>query len=197
MKKTQIIKESKWKKELKHDYFLNDSDTLVIMLPGYGYQVTQPLFHYLTGMYFKLNYDILKINYGFQLAQVDIEFQTDIPIIVSEINQVLESIKSYQKVIIIGKSMGTLFIEELARKFEHVVKIYMTPTDNTLPTHIDLNALYIYGTADTLISESSMVRLLGAERLIIKHANHGLQTNDWETDLENMKLIVKTIENFS
>ncbi|MTI70533.1 MAG: hypothetical protein FH751_09815 [Firmicutes bacterium] len=46
MKFIEIETTSKWKEKLKHVYIVQESQTLLVTLPGYAYESVAPLFYY-------------------------------------------------------------------------------------------------------------------------------------------------------
>lgn len=193
MDRKEIIIDSKWKSKLKNPYFVNNSDTIVIMLPGRGYTVNAPLFYYLTGMCFELEYDVLQINYGYQMAQETYCFE-DYPTLLTEIKAVVHQLPKYKKIILVGKSMGTFFLNDL-EEYSNALKIFLTPTDKILDRVKDLNDLYIYGSHDRWLKKN-MSRLALANSLCLSGAGHSLTTGDLQTDLEYMKKIIKSIREY-
>jgi len=195
---SQIETHSYWKKHLLHDYHTCESDTLVITLPGYSYSADKPLFYYLMGAYLQKGHDILKVRYGFQLAQVDINFNEDILRLKDEIIKLVKQFE-YKHYIIIGKSMGTVFMpfikEELV--YETIKTIYLTPTNSTMPDVISPDATFVYGQADGKLSDDQRKRLDNHHHLVIAKGNHKLITGDVFNDLVEMKNIIKHVITFT
>lgn len=194
MKKSNITIQSHWKKDLKNEYFTQGSSTLVIMLPGNNYSIKGPLFYYLTGMYLEEGFDIIQINYGYQIAQVALDFK-DIHLVLEESKATLKQLADYEHVIIVGKSMGTAFIDAIASDYKSVRKIYLTPTDQSLTRIKDDKGLYIYGSQDPLLTKRE--QLSNRQVLVIKNANHSLRVGHYASDLTNMKIIIEEIQKYS
>ena len=196
-RKQSLQYRSKWSDRVLNDYFTTDSDTLVVMLPGYGYTVEGPLFYYLTGMCIELKFDVIQVNYGFQVARCDIDYSNDVDTVLKEIKTFLAGMKTYSKVIIIGKSMGTGFIDDLSDLYQEPLSVHLTPTDLTLTEELNERMFVIYGSADSMLSEASKNKLAKkCKRLIISNGDHSLEVGHVHTDLDNMKQIMKSVRSF-
>lgn len=187
-----INSQSKWKTNLKHEHHDSGSDTLMVLLPGAGYTIEGPLFYYLIGLSYKLAYDVVGINYGYQLSQDKIDIQSELSHIEVEIRDVLDQIRPYKRLIYIGKSMGTYFIDRL-RKQDTCV--YITPTNWTMPDQIKDNTFFIYGDMDKALDEKNKKRLY-ENTYIVSGANHGLVCHDVYDSIDKIKLIIDAVETF-
>lgn len=170
--------------ELESRVIENGSDVLCIILPGIGYTLDRPLLDYSKKLCIEMGYDVLPIEYGFQVsrAQFDREkFNT----IVDESMQLLKmaQLPRYKTVIFIGKSIGTvlqrilqekLCDEGLSFKF---INIYLTPVDKTVELGICRNSLVFTGTSDPLISRESVCVIKNIDKINlieIEGADHSL-----------------------
>jgi len=190
--KRDIITQSKWKKDLKHEYHDNGSDTLIVLLPGAGYTVEGPLFYYLIGLSLKLGYDVLAINYGYQLSQNQISIRDELENLEGEIKDTLSKVKSYKKTVYMAKSLGTYFLDDLRGNDPCV---YFTPVDWTMPQNIKPNTYFVYGDRDRHLSDDNKTRIYNLS-YIVEGANHGLVCDNVFDSIEKMGKIIENVESF-
>ncbi|MCH4886828.1 alpha/beta hydrolase [Acidaminobacter sp. JC074] len=188
MRREIVNTQSKWQEDLKHDYFDLSSDTLVVLLPGNGYTVEGPIFYYLIGEIFKLGYDVLGINYGFQLAQVKPELD-EYDGLIDEIIDAIEHTKNYKSYIFIGKSLGTRYLKTLQDKYGGKC-IYITPTDIMLGYGIAREPVFIYGDKDKYLSDKRRLELSKYKHHVVKGGGHSLLCDDLEESLKELLDVV-------
>lgn len=188
----RIETQSKWKSNLKHDYHDGGNDTLMVMLPGAGYTMEAPLFYYLIGLSYKLNYDVLAINFGYQLSQDKINIKDELEVINKEIDDVLQQVRSYKRIVYLAKSMGTYFLDRMRQEMPCV---YFTPVDWTMPDRIKANTLFVYGDRDHLLSDSNKKKVADCS-YIVEGANHGLVCSSVYDSIEKMGGLISQVEKF-
>jgi hypothetical protein len=111
----------------------NERKNLIILFPGAGYSVANPLLYYAGFKYYVKGYESIKINYGDCLKQ-DRPFDENIEAIkkfvLEQVNEVDFSI--YDDILFVSKSLGTVIsgwlAEVLAINIRH---IYLTPIEKT------------------------------------------------------------------
>lgn len=109
------------------------SKKLAIMLPGRGYTVQGPLFHYSTGVFLNKGYDVLHLNYNYNTEESDsMELDEHIEQIHVDVHSVLDqalSEHSYDKYTLIGKSLGTIALAAIIHRdeFSDANLIWLTP----------------------------------------------------------------------
>ncbi|RSD25510.1 alpha/beta hydrolase [Mesobacillus subterraneus] len=106
---------------------------LAVMMPGRGYTVQGPLFHYSTGIYLNKGYDVLHINYDYTTEQSEsLSLDEQIKQISVDVNTVLNQVltdSQYTDYALIGKSLGTIALASLAdrQEFYDAKYIWLTP----------------------------------------------------------------------
>lgn len=196
---------SKWIAKLHHDYFKNQSEVLVITLPGFKYTQDSPIFHYLTTLFLELNVDLLCVKYGCQYSFETFVLLEEVATIEQEIMAVVNQLElaKYKKIIVIGKSLGTRFVPALEKHISEVngkaelQLIYLTPTDMTLPQTLNQNMYFVMGSKDGLLSEEYRIRIQDSVSTcsIFEGANHSLEVGDVIGDIEMMRLLMDDIKN--
>lgn len=127
------------------------NNRLLALIPGRGYLVSHTHLHLTHMLGLQLGYDVLATEYGFQVARTDIELQ-HIPQLKTETEAALRealSQKSYDEVILVGKSLGTPIAAQLANDLAEVSRtILLTPISGSTEIIASTPTLAIIGTAD-------------------------------------------------
>lgn len=201
MKENKTIK-SQYNVILESKVIDNGSDTLAVVLPGIGYTLERPLLDYSTKLCKELGYDILGIEYGFQLSGEKFE-RENMNIIVDETYALLKMALNpkYKRIVFIGKSIGTVvqifllnkLIEE-GYEFDFT-NIYLTPVNSTVDLGIKKGALVFTGTSDPLINEENVEKIENVsqiELIKIDGADHSMNIeNDIVRSSEILTYIIK------
>ena len=206
------LKVKGFKEDLTNHYIKNDSEKLVIFLPGFGYNNDMPLFYYSTLLFENKGYDILKINYkynenkDFQSADSEekkLWMKTDIE---SSFNQMINN--NYKEIIFVCKSIGTIGgIEMIKSKLmpENLKFVWLTPlihikevTDVLVKN--PFKSLIILGTNDFCFKKENFELLKNNknnEFYLIEGANHSLEIeNNLKESLTELYNVIKNIEKF-
>lgn len=179
----KVIK-SYWGVELNPRFEDLGSKKLCIILPGIGYYLDRSYLDYSKQLAKELGYDILEVEYGYQINRSKFNIEKEFSIMVSETLEVIDNSlnKEYEELLIIGKSIGTSvqhFVnKDLKSRFKKVSNIYISPIDKTLNEFgLEKNSLVIIGDVDPLLSDKNRKRIEEREDLesfVISGANHPL-----------------------
>jgi len=187
-----------------------NSDVLTVLLPGIGYTLDRALMDYSKNLAVEKGYNVLPIEYGFQVARKNIDKDNieQVKIVIDESFEILKlSFDSrYKKIIFIGKSLGTVVqrvLEDKIRKENYkgeIVNVYLTPVDRTCELGIQKNSLIVCGTKDPLISSENREKLSSMESveyIEIEDAGHSLVIkDDVMKSIEVLKKIIKVEKDF-
>ena len=109
------------------------SKSLVVFLPGTGYTVQSPLFHYAKELFIQRDFDVLQVNYQYK-DKVYAEFTVEerIESIIFDVNKVLDEAlmnAPYENYYVMGKSIGTIAMSSLLSRTEFIEAkaIWLTP----------------------------------------------------------------------
>lgn len=172
---------SHWGLDLNNRFTNQNSNTLCIILPGIAYLLDRSYLDYSKQLGVQLGYDTLEIEYGFQTAKAAFDVPTQFDIIVNEtiasVEKALE--KSYDHIVIIGKSIGTCVQTMLNNHLadRSITNIYISPIDKTLGVGVVANAFVITSSADPLLSAESFTKLSdipGIQLTNVEGATHAL-----------------------
>lgn len=215
MKSFNIEKQSMWKCRINNKLICNNSDTLVIVLPGLGYTLEKSLLDYSKQLVLDLKFDYLGVEYGFQVSRENFNRHNENDIrelFLESLDVILSALElrkeQYKNIVFIGKSLGTVLQNKLSSEIKEKYKvnirnIYLTPINETLKGNLDKDGLVITGTRDVLISSDNLekIKLEGLKILEIDNAGHSLcikgnvieSIKALEITIENMKQYLETI----
>ena len=195
---------SYWDVDLTGKFTDNNSSTLCIILPGIAYYLERPYLNYSKQLVDNLNYDILEIEYGFQIARKELSLPKEFEILLNETSKLINTYlnKEYKNIIIIGKSIGTVLQTFLNKQLtgKNLTNIYISPIDKTVDFGIKENSLVITGSKDPLLSLESRNRIKeinNIELINIKGAGHSLDIHeDVFRGIDELKKVIESERNF-
>lgn len=197
-----IVVESAFGMTLHHDLLAqaDGHDKLMILLPGKGYTVDSPLFHYLRKVAVKNGWDVLSVTYAIHVGKFDdwLSRISDLGLdSMQSVNQAME--RGYRKVCIVGKSLGTPIAGMIANALDVPEKavLMLTPIQDAMTLIPDIRALGIIGTADPAY-EPDMVKETATESWLVSDGlNHSLEySGDWRKSLDILPEILEACEKF-
>ncbi|MBR2077853.1 MAG: hypothetical protein IJ878_10960 [Exiguobacterium sp.] len=186
----------------------SSSDTLVILLPGYGYTNDSPMFRYTTGLCIENGLNVLEVNYHYRDERYD---SVDVnKAIVDDVRLVIDQIlhtDSVQQYIIVGKSLGTVAMaSELTRNVFHDAKlVWLTPLLKQDDIYEAIQShkgkqLILMGTADqhyVLERIQHFEQLTLTELEIVEQMNHSLEyTGNTYQSLRLLETLLQRVEQF-
>lgn len=190
---------SHWGVNLKGKVISRESDTLAVILPGIGYTVDRPLMDYSKKLALELGYDVLQIEYGFQIVRKILDRENEFQYVKRESIEIFKNAlnDNYKKIIFISKSIGTIINTILCNEVKgcEVKNIYLTPVNETLKVGVKENSLVISGTSDPLINKEAIEvirKVKGVNLIEIKNADHSLNING--SVLESIEILNKVIK---
>lgn len=196
---------SYWEVQLKPNLIDNGSDKLVVILPGIGYTIDRVTIEYSGELALSQNYDLMEIEYGFQVARKGFDVKEEFNIIADETLELVKdalSLKEYKEVIIIGKSIGTCVQNFLNEKIKgiNIKNIYISPIDKTVGMGFKEGSLIITGSKDPLLSEENLQNIVDSKKykvIVFNGANHALNIEKNPIgSLEIQIEIIKAIKTF-
>lgn len=175
---------SYWGVELSPRFIDAGGKKLCVILPGIGYCLDRSYLDYSKQLAKEIGYDVLEVEYGYQINRSEFNLEKEFSIMVSESLEVIDNAidKEYEEVLIIGKSIGTsvqsFLNKDLSKRFKNIKNIYISPINKTLDEfNIESNSLVITGDEDPLLSIANRMNIEkrdDVESFIIEGANHAL-----------------------
>ncbi|OAB45599.1 alpha/beta hydrolase [Paenibacillus antarcticus] len=201
MMNSYILRPSFWGREVKHRYIHNDSASLVVIFPGKNYSCELPLLYYASQSAIEHNHDILLLEYGYQSARVELEFEA-LSVLVDECTQaIIQIMASYDNLIFVSKSLGTIVAGQVAEAIDNkgIRHVYLTPLDETVPYIQHARGIVVYGTQDRLFSKQSIQAIEGLNNIevhAIEEGTHALEVGTVRGSLIIMNAIVDIYDSF-
>jgi len=199
---TNIPIESAFGVTLHQEYYASDprSDKLMILLPGKGYTIHSPLFHYIKPMGIQNGFDVLSINYAIHVTQVD-NWITRISDIQADTQKAVDHVlqHDYQTVCVVGKSLGTPIAATIANQLDAPNKsvLMLTPIQAAMSMLNQIRTLGIIGTSDPAYDPELIVETDTQSWLVFDDLNHSLEyRNDRNKSLDVLKQILSSCESF-
>lgn len=187
------------------------ANNLGVILPGYRYSADMPPMHYTRRILLEQGADTLSVDYVYYRTnfmkqpqnEQDRWLSTDV---MAACSKVLSQ-HSYEKITLVGKSLGTLAMGHLLadRRFQQADCIWLTPllTVDWLGSRIQQiypRSLFIIGTADQFYQPDILKQLekvTNGRSLILEDVNHALEIDgDIQRSLEALSKITQTIQEF-
>jgi esterase/lipase len=178
----------------------DESDQLLIILPGYGYMGDYPLLYYLRRSGLQRGYDVFSVEYGFQAAHTEFDF-SKMPELQAEVNRTLGSLpaRGYRRICIAGKSMGTPLAIGLAHTLSapEISLILLTPISGAVQMAGDIPALAIIGTADSRYNPADIQNTPTLQWRVYDDLDHSLEKpGDWQASLAVLPDIIAACADF-
>lgn len=209
---TLIIKGYK-KMDVPYTLLRNEANSknLAIFLPGIGYTVRSPAFHFSEAIFVNKYFDILKVDYRYNDAMYD-DFSMDdlTEAIIYDVRTVIDEVLqegNYENFYLVGKSLGTIAMSsELQREiFADAKAIWLTPLlhkdevfDAMLASKNE--GLCMIGDNDRCYTADRYNRLLENQNITSKlypHVNHSMEyDNDPVGSIDVLKSVINEIEHF-
>ena len=177
------------------------STRLMIMLPGRGYTCEHPVMYYVRAMALTHGYEVLSLQYGFQVAQREMS-REELPVLRQEIQQAVQKARErrYDRFCIVGKSLGTPLAVELATSLspENVSLILLTPVNNAAQHVGHIRTLGIIGTADPFYDAEAINHTPPSVQWhVFNGLDHALEPqNDWHASLAALLEIISACQSF-
>lgn len=181
---------------------------LAVLFPGIGYTNDKPLLYYSRRIAGEHDYEILPIAYSGFPKKVKGDrkrMEKSFSIALSQAEQRLAEVDlcSYDDVLFIGKSIGTIVAAKIASESQAKEKIRLvlyTPLPDTFSFPFG-KAIVFTGTDDPWVGkEKSPVYWICEEKgipcTLISYANHSLESHDSFQDMKELYRIMRETERF-
>ncbi|WP_127493914.1 alpha/beta hydrolase [Paenibacillus glycanilyticus] len=169
------------------------NNKLVVLFPGRNYSCELPLLYYAGNVALQHNYDLFILEYGYQAARTGFDMN-DLSRVIDECYDSIKSkVDSYDEIIFISKSMGTIVAGEVYKRLQIKAKhIYLTPLVETIPFINASEGIVIYGGNDPYFTRENAIEIENKQRVFeIPNADHGLESGNID---ENLTILMKVID---
>ena len=181
---------------------------LAVIFPGVGYSADKPLLHYSRRIAENFGYETRIVLYsGFpKKVKGDMDrMRKSYEIALSQAREFLSDIDltSYEDILFIGKSIGTVAAAAIADQStvrEKIRLILFTPLEETFLNPLG-EAIVFTGSRDPWVGgEASLIPEFCTKRdipcFVIKDANHSLETSDPQMDISHLQEIMRSAAAF-
>jgi len=197
-------------KNVEYTYINNNSQNICIMLSGGSYTYEKPLLYYATMLTIENQFDIVHVNYSYGPEYFENTPDQIQSIITEDVSDVLQEVfakKSYDDIIFIGKSLGTIpmaFNFILNESYSDAKFIFLTPLlklNGFIENLRESNqaSLIVIGTNDHYYLQEPLSKLnTNISLLEIPNADHSLElvpTNASDS-IKVMDLVISTMNTF-
>jgi len=201
--KEKLSIESYCGKVLENQLHRQESDTLVLLLPGMNYTTNSPLLYYAFGLFEELGYDILPITYAFQYYHLPFD-TNDLLNVYEDTHAILRAALQkghYKRIMLVGKSMGTVIQAKLIADLSDydLLNIWMTPIPYAKDMIKSNHSLVIVGSEDSYFLETDVKEIEAYKHVTLycaMGANHSLNTKSVRVSLDYLVKSMKAIGDF-
>lgn len=185
-----------------------ETNNLVIVLPGAGYSTQAPLLYYTTGLFYNKGFDVLHINYSFSRQEVSSLNERDLAIDVQLVIDNATKDKKYSNFYIVAKSIGTKVLRCLLehKMFKEAKLLWLTPLlQNDAVFNAMLNShhkgLCIFGEKDSHCFILERFEKLKSNRnltlKVVEGGNHSLELDEEPIkSIDILKGVISDINEF-
>ncbi len=185
---------------VQHGLIVQDAPKgLVVLLPGGNYPVDAPVLYYPRMVAADLGYDALSVRYAYQVAPDRAQVQG----LDAEVDAAVDAAfkrRSYDRLIVVGKSLGTPLASLLASRRKVDGLILLTPIGTSVRDAGSLPTLAVIGTNDPVYDADQIAADQGRANLrwlVIEGADHGLEVaGSWTATLDGMRRVVEVCDAF-
>lgn len=180
--------------EVPNLYIDSSSNQLAVLLPGLAYSNDSPILYYTANYLIEKGISVLKVDYKYFESEKYLASSKEVQKhwLISDVEAAIKtvlSIQDFERVILVGKSIGTLAIGEILtadNQFENAEIVWLTPlfkNEELLQQvlKIDNRSLFIIGTEDPSYNNDTFAKILendNVDSLIVEGADHSI-------DIEN------------
>ena len=180
---------------------------LALVFPGIGYTADKPLLYYSIRLAARLGYQTRILSYsGFpdgvfhDEEKMRMAFSSACAQAASQVSDL--DFSTYDDILLIGKSIGTVVAAQLASGWSSSAPIRMvlfTPLAETFLYPLS-DAIVFTGTADPWVKGHDSIHSLCTQReipcFVTENGNHSLETGDVSADLQTLSFVMRNTERF-
>ena len=179
---------------------------LAILFPGIGYTMDRPLLHFSRKLAEEQGYAVRPLAYSGFPAGVRGDREKQLLCYEIARRQAEEQLSgtdltSYEEILLVGKSIGTVVAAEFAHRCsaaDRIRQVQYTPLEDTFSVPIR-DAIVFTGEADPWVEEGSIPALCAGRGIpcrLFPGANHSLETGDSRRDLAILRRVMQETERY-
>lgn len=171
--------------EVPNSFWLNGSDTLLVLLPGLGYTNQMPLMFYLRELGVVRGWDLLEIDYDYRRVPRETTSEQWTARFVADVEPVIRAAVTrggYGKLVLAGKSIGTSVMTSILNHGIEAATAYIWLTPLLRNPHVNESvrthhpSIAVFGDADYAVQDVDLAPLAqaGVKMVIAPGADHGM-----------------------
>jgi len=182
---------------------------LAVLFPGLRYSCDMPLLYYPLKLLLGRGAEVLQVRADYTLPAYQSLLPSEraawLTVDAEAVVQAARTQGEYTRLVLIGKSIGTVALASLVPHAREAITIWLTPLlrNPQVAAAAEQNrggALFIAGTADDLYDAAALDRIRAATRveaLLIKGGDHSLEiAGDFFASLRALEQVMQTIGGF-
>lgn len=178
---------------------------IAVIFPGLGYGPDRPLLYYAGKAAKEYGYDVISIKYnGIDKAALrdsgKMPEAFDIASLQAEEQLFASELSSYDKVLFISKSIGTVAAASYAVKHDiAAAQLFFTPFAKAISLAAQGNGFVFIGDEDQWVDDREIKALSEEKKLgfrLIKGSNHSLETGRVCDDVDNLAGIIREARDY-
>ncbi|MBR1863104.1 MAG: alpha/beta hydrolase [Ruminococcus sp.] len=171
---------------------------LCMIFPGIGYSCDKPLLYWAAKLAANSGYEVRRYSYADlnkDIRDNEEKMQAAVAKAIVQTEEKLdkEQLKSYDRILLIGKSIGTVVSLAVRESFElNARAVLMTPLEKTF-SYNAADCIAFHGTADPWANTERIEELCRNANVPLfeyRDANHSLETGDVLRDMENIRDVI-------
>ncbi len=178
---------------------------IAVLFPGIGYTCDRPLLYYTGKLALSCGYEIKKVEYGgFESGikgnreKMEKAFYSAL----SQAEKILADVSwnEYDEILFVGKSVGTIVSAAYMKKYNIIGRnIVYTPLEDTF-LFSSGKGIVFHGTKDPWAENTDTIKKccekIGMNLYTIEDANHSLETGDVLKDIDIIKDVLISADDF-
>lgn len=171
--------------EVPNSFWLNGSDTLLVLLPGLGYTNQMPVMFYLHELAEAHRWDLLEIDYDYRRVPRETTSEQWTARFVADVEPILHAAVArggYGKLVLAGKSIGTSVMTSILNHGIQAATAYIWLTPLLRNPHVYESvkthhpSIAVFGDADYAVQDVDLAPLAqaGVKLVIAPGADHGM-----------------------
>lgn len=178
---------------------------IAVLFPGIGYNCDRPLLYYTGKLALSYGYELKKAEYGGFEAGIKgnrEKMENAFYSALSQTEKILADVSwnEYRDIIFVGKSVGTIVSAAYMKKYNIIGRnIAYTPLEDTF-LFAEGRGIVFHGNKDPWAENTEAIQRscdkIGQRLYIVENANHSLETGDISKDIEIIKNVISSAEDF-
>lgn len=184
---------------------MNERNKIAVIFPGIGYHCDKPLLYYAKKIAKVCGYEIKEVPYNKFPSKVlgsKEKMKESFEIAMEQAEEILKdtNLKSYENILFIAKSVGTVVAGAYADKHDIDAKLLIyTPVEETFNYLKSISGIVFHGTNDPWVETEIVKKNCDRMKLplhIISEANHSLEVGNPNIDIMYLHEVMRISQEY-